>query len=64
MSRAEARMKKELPYDPIYLNDYTQIPRGRVFFREGNFSVFVGSWITSGIKKKLIKTAKKLKINQ
>ena len=53
--RAKARMKKELSYDPIYLNDYTQIPRGRVFFREGKFYVFVGSWITSKIKKMIIK---------
>ena len=47
--------KKEFSYDPIYLNDYTQIPRGRVFFREGKFYVFVGSWITSKIKKMIIK---------
>ena len=53
--RSKARMKKGLSYDPIYLSDYTQIPRGRVFFRENKFYVFVGSWITPAIKKMIIK---------
>jgi hypothetical protein len=47
--------KKGFSYDPIYLNDYTQVPRGRVFFRENVFYVFVGSWITPAIKKMIIK---------
>jgi len=49
------KKKKGLPYDPIYLSDYTQIPRGRVFFEKGKFHIFVGSWITDKIKKMIIK---------
>ena len=49
------KKKKELIYDPIYLEDYTMIPRGRVFFVDGVFNIFVGSWITDKIKKMIIK---------
>ena len=28
----------------VYYQDYTQIPRGRVFYDKGNFIVKVGSW--------------------
>ncbi|MDR0206632.1 MAG: hypothetical protein LBI45_05190 [Bacteroidales bacterium] len=48
------KKKKGLPYDPIYLSDYTQIPRGRIYFIEGEFYVKVGSWITDKIKKMII----------
>jgi len=48
------RQKKGLKYNPIYLEDYTQIPRGRVFFRDGAFYIFTGSWITDEIKKMII----------
>jgi hypothetical protein len=47
--------KKGLLYDPIYLKDYTQVPRGRVFFKEGTFYIMTGSWITDKIKKMIIK---------
>jgi hypothetical protein len=47
--------KKGLPYDPVYLSDYTQVPRGRIFFKENKFYVFVGNWITEDIKKLIIK---------
>jgi hypothetical protein len=53
--RTKDKKKKELPYDPIYLSDYTQVPRGRIFFKEDKFYVFIGSWITNSIKKKIIK---------
>ena len=53
--RAKSRKLQNLNYDPIYLNNYTQVPRGRVFFKEGIFYVFVGSWITNDIKKMIIK---------
>jgi hypothetical protein len=49
------REQKGLPYDPIYLMDYTQVPRGRVFFINEIFYVFVGEWITNDIKKMIIK---------
>jgi len=52
--RALDRKEKGLSYDPVYLNNYTQIPRGRVFFKEDTFYVFVGSWITDKIKKMII----------
>ncbi|HBJ08450.1 MAG TPA: hypothetical protein DDY73_05540 [Coprobacter fastidiosus] len=38
--RAKARGKK----DSIYYQDYTKIPRGRVFYNKGKFTVAVGSW--------------------
>jgi hypothetical protein len=53
--RARDRKKKGLTYDPIYLADYTQVPRGRVFFKDNKFYVFVGDWITDAIKKLIIK---------
>jgi hypothetical protein len=53
--RAKDRKKKELSYESIYLNDYTKIPRGRVFIKEDTFYIFVGSWITDKIKKMIIK---------
>ena len=28
----------------VYYQDYTQVPRGRVFYDKGNFIVKVGSW--------------------
>ena len=52
--RAKDRKEKGLTYDSIYLNDYTKVPRGRVFFRDDKFYVFVGSWITSEIKEMII----------
>jgi hypothetical protein len=54
-ARAIQKKKDNKPYDPIYLSDYTQIPRGRVFFKEDTFYVFVGSWITDKIKQLVIK---------
>ena len=38
--RAKARGEK----DSIYYQDYTKIPRGRVFYNKGKFTVAVGSW--------------------
>ena len=49
------KKKKGLIYDPVYLEDYTQVPRGRIFFKDNKFYVFVGSWITEKIKKMIIK---------
>ena len=51
---ARNKVKKGLICDPIYLSDYTQVPRGRVFFKDNTFYVFVGSWITDAIKKLII----------
>jgi len=53
--RARDRKKKGLSYEPVYLADYTRVPRGRVFFKNEKFYVFVGSWITPKIKKMIIK---------
>jgi len=53
--RAKERKKKGLSYESIYLLDYTKVPRGRIFFNEGKFYIFVGSWITEKIKKMIIK---------
>ena len=55
--RAKARQKKKdnKPYDPIYLSDYTKIPRGRIFYKDEIFYVFVGSWITDKVKRLIIK---------
>jgi len=53
--RTKSRIKKGLSHDPIYLEDYTKVPRGRVFFQDGKFYIFVGSWITDKIKKQIIK---------
>ena len=53
--KAKDKKKKKLPYDPVYLADYTKVPRGRVFFKEDTFYVFVGSWITDKIKKMVVK---------
>ena len=52
--RAKDRKEKGSLYDPIYLTDYTQIPRGRVFFKESKFYVFVGSWITDKVKELIV----------
>jgi len=49
------KKEKGFPYDPVYLSDYTQVPRGRVFFKEGKFHIFVGSWITDEMKELIIK---------
>jgi hypothetical protein len=49
------KQKKGLVYDPIYLEDYTMIPRGRIFFVENKFRILVGNWITEKIKKMIIK---------
>lgn len=38
--RAKARGKK----DSIYYQDYSKIPRGRVYYNKGKFTVAVGSW--------------------
>jgi len=55
--RAIARQKKKnnQPYDPIYLSDYTKIPRGRIFYKDEIFYVFIGSWITDKIKRLIVK---------
>ena len=49
------KKKKGLMYDPIYLENYTMVPRGRIFFTNDKFYVLVGSWITDKIKKMIIK---------
>lgn len=35
--------------DKIYLNDYTKVRRGRIFYKDGVFTIKVGSWITPAI---------------
>ena len=63
--RAKARQKKKENklYDPIYLSDYTKVPRGRVFYKDGIFYVFAGSWITDKIKNLIKKEFKLQKVN-
>ena len=39
--QAKNDKKNGFPYDPIYLSDYVQVPRGRIFFRNNKFYVFV-----------------------
>lgn len=39
--RAIAKKEK----NSLYYEDYTQIPRGRIFYRNGGYEVMVGSWI-------------------
>lgn len=39
--RAKAQNKKV----SIYYEDYTQIPRGRIFIVNGEFKVYVGHWV-------------------
>ncbi|MDR1459626.1 MAG: hypothetical protein LBI60_05375 [Bacteroidales bacterium] len=41
----QEKKKTGKSYNPIYLTDYTMIPRGRIFFKDNLFYVFVGSWI-------------------
>jgi hypothetical protein len=41
-------------YEDVYLNDYTQVPRGRIFISDGIFYVMTGSWINENIKKAII----------
>ena len=53
-NKAKDKKEKGLSYDPIYLDDYTQVPRGRVFFKENKFYVFTGEWITPEIKEMII----------
>ena len=54
--QAKAIQKKQdnKPYDPIYLSDYMNVPRGRVFYKEETFYVFLGSWVTDEIKQLII----------
>ena len=54
--RAKAMICKQnnKPYNPIYLNDYTLIPRGRVFYKDETFYIFVGNWINDYIKELIL----------
>jgi len=52
--KAIQKKKENKPYDPIYLSDYTEVPRGRIFYKDELFYVFVGSWITAEIKQLII----------
>jgi hypothetical protein len=63
--RAKARQKKKdnKPYDPIYLSDYTKIPRGRIFYKDAVFYVFTGSWITDKSRKQIKKEFKLQNVN-
>jgi hypothetical protein len=53
--RALAKQKEGLlqDRDKIYLKDYTQVPRGRVFYKDGVFTVKVGSWINESLKAEI-----------
>ena len=62
-AKARQRKKENKLYDPIYLSDYTQVPRGRIFYKEGIFYVFVGSWITDKIKNLIKKEFKLQNVN-
>ena len=62
-AKARQRKKENKLYDPIYLSDYTQVPRGRIFYKEGIFYVFVGSWITDKIKHLIKKEFKLQNVN-
>lgn len=44
--RAVEKKKQGLPYDEYYLQDYTQIPRGRVWYdtQTQSYYVTVGDW--------------------
>jgi hypothetical protein len=53
--KARKNKKEGESYDPIYLKDYTMVPRGRIFLKDGIFTVTVGSWINKKIKKMIIK---------
>ena len=54
--RAKKYQKEGRCFDSIYLKDYNQVPRGRIFHKEySTFYVYVGSWITEKIKKLIIK---------
>ena len=63
--RAVNKKKLNKPYNPIYLQDYTQIPRGRVFYdtKSNEFRVYVGSWYKEyeNVLKDLIKSEFDLK---
>jgi len=43
--RAEDLKYRGLPYEPIYFYDYTQIPRGRVYYVNNTFYIVTGKWI-------------------
>ena len=44
----KAKVKKQ--FDSIFLQDYTQVPRGRIFQRnDRTFELMCGSWITEHI---------------
>ena len=53
--RAKNRKKKGLEYESIYLKDYTQVPRGRIFLKDAVFYIFTGSWVDKKIQKMIIK---------
>jgi hypothetical protein len=40
--------------DRIYLRDYTQVRRGRIFYKNGTYTVKVGSWIDPNLKDEII----------
>jgi hypothetical protein len=52
--RAKDRKKNGLSYESIYLVDYTQVPRGRIFLKDDTFYILTGSWITDTIKNMII----------
>ena len=41
-------------YNPIYLQDYTQVPRGRIFYKNNIFYIVAGEWITDDVKQLII----------
>ena len=55
----KALMSKQqgVDYDEIFFSDYTQIPRGRIFYKNNIFYVFTGEWIKQNealIKQQII----------
>ena len=48
--KQQERAKAKNQLNSIFLKDYTQVPRGRVFQRkDGTFELFCGSWINERI---------------
>jgi hypothetical protein len=48
--KQEMRVKAGRERNPVFLRNYTQIPRGRLFQnRDGSFEVMCGSWINDHI---------------
>jgi hypothetical protein len=53
--KEEMRARAKGKNDSIFLADYTQIPRGRVFEKEGKgFQIMCGNWMNERIKEMVV----------